>query len=135
MCLSQCHYVLEILDRTGMTDRRPCSTPIDTNTKLSMDGPSITDTTYYRGVAGALQYLTFTRPNISYGVHQICLYLHDAHEPHLVLIKWALCYIRSTLDYGLQLHRSTGCDLVAYSDANWAGCPDTRRMLSFWAII
>ncbi|GJT95046.1 ribonuclease H-like domain-containing protein [Tanacetum coccineum] len=36
-------------------------------------------------------------------------------------------YVRGTLDYGLQLFSSSTTDLVAYSDANWAGCPTTRR--------
>jgi hypothetical protein len=31
------------------------------------------------------------------------------------------------MDLGLTLHASTATDIVAYSDADWAGCPDTRR--------
>ena len=44
-------------------------TPVDTNSKLSADvGPPVADSTHYRSLAGALQYLTFTRPNIAYAV-------------------------------------------------------------------
>jgi hypothetical protein len=43
--LSQCHYMLEILEHAGMTDCKPCSTPIDTNAKLSTNGPPATDAT------------------------------------------------------------------------------------------
>ncbi|KAF8700144.1 hypothetical protein HU200_034511 [Digitaria exilis] len=45
--------------------------------------------------------------------------------PHLALVKRVLRYIKGTLDFGLQIHRSPSSDLVAYSDADWAGCPDT----------
>ncbi|GJW34987.1 ribonuclease H-like domain-containing protein [Tanacetum coccineum] len=34
------------------------------------------------------------------------------------------------LSYGIQLYSSTTSSLVAYSDADWAGCPTTRRSTS-----
>jgi hypothetical protein len=60
--------------------------------------------------------------------------MYDPREPHLALIKRVLRYIKGTLDHGLQLLRSSTCDLVAYSDADWAGCPDTRRSTSGYAV-
>ena len=127
--------MLDILERAGMSDCKACSTPIDTSAKLSStDGALVDDPTDYRALAGALQYLTFTRPDISYAVQQICLHMHDPREPHLALVKRVLRYIRGTLHYGLQLHRSSIDTLVAYSDAGWAGCPDTRRSTSGYGI-
>ncbi|GJQ92522.1 putative reverse transcriptase domain-containing protein [Tanacetum coccineum] len=38
------------------------------NSKLSADGDPVSDPTLYRSLAGALRYLTFTRPDISYAV-------------------------------------------------------------------
>jgi hypothetical protein len=85
---------------------------------VSSDGPPISDATHYHGLAGALQYLTFTRLDIAYDVQQVCLYMHDPREPHLALIKRILRYLQGTLDYGLQLQCSSIDDLVAYSDAD-----------------
>ncbi|GJW10368.1 ribonuclease H-like domain-containing protein [Tanacetum coccineum] len=45
-----------------------------------------------------------------------------------------LRYVRGTLDYGLQLFSSSTTDLVAYSDADWAGCPTTRRSTSGYCV-
>ncbi|GKC79811.1 ribonuclease H-like domain-containing protein [Tanacetum coccineum] len=95
MFLSQQKYATEVLDRAGMLNCKPCRTPVDTDSKLSADGAPISDSTLYRSLAGALQYLTFTRPDISYA-----------------------------------LYSSTTSSLVAYSDADWAGCPTTRRSTS-----
>nr|GEV56080.1 ribonuclease H-like domain-containing protein [Tanacetum cinerariifolium] len=85
-------------------------------------------------LAGGLQYLTFTRPDISYAVQQICLYMHDPREPHLAALKRILCYIRGTLDFGFHLYSSTTISLVGYTDADWAGCPSTRRSTSGYCV-
>jgi len=132
--LSQRQYMLEILDRAGMTDCKPCTTPVDVNPKLSADGPPVSDPTYFRSLAGALQYLTFTRPDISYAVQQVCLHMHDPREPHLAALKRILRYVRGTLHMGLLVRPSTALDLVVYSDADWAGCPDTRKSTSGYAV-
>jgi hypothetical protein len=134
MHLSQRHYVLEILERAGMSDCKPCSTPIDTHSKLSANGDPVDDATDYRSIAGALQYLTFTRPDIAYAVQQVCLFMHDPRMPHLALIKRILRYLRGTLDHGLLLHRTDPSALVVYTDADWAGCPDTRKSTSGYGV-
>nr|GFA69952.1 ribonuclease H-like domain-containing protein [Tanacetum cinerariifolium] len=64
----------------------------------------------------------------------ICLYMHDPREPYLSALKQILRYVRGTLDYGLRLFFSSTTDLVAYSDANWAGCLTTRRSTSCYCV-
>ena len=61
LLLSQQQYMLDILDRAGMAECKPCSTPVDTNSKIdAADGTPVSDPTDFRSLAGALQYLTFT---------------------------------------------------------------------------
>jgi hypothetical protein len=115
--------MIDILEHVRMSDCKLCSTPVDTCAKLSSDGTPVSDATQYHGLVGALQYLTFTRPNIAYAVQQVCLYMHDPREPHLTLVKRILWYIQGTLDYGLQLHRSSTADLVTYSNVEWLAAP------------
>jgi len=133
--LSQKQYMLEILDRAGMSDCKPCTSPVDTNPKLSaVDGAPVADPTDFRSLASVLQYLTFTRPDIAYAVQQVCLHMHDPREPHLAALKRILRYIRGTLHLGLLLRPSAQSDLLVYSDADWAGCPDTRKSTSGYAV-
>ncbi|GJT33289.1 ribonuclease H-like domain-containing protein [Tanacetum coccineum] len=75
-----------------MVNCNPSRTPIDTESKLGADGDLVFDLTLYRSLAGSLQYLTFTRPNISYVVQQVCLYMHDPREPHFSALKRILRY-------------------------------------------
>jgi hypothetical protein len=51
--------------------------------------------------------------------------MHDPRESHLAALKHLIRYIRGTADFGLVLHRSSSAELVVYTDADWAGCPDT----------
>ncbi|GKD49846.1 ribonuclease H-like domain-containing protein, partial [Tanacetum coccineum] len=53
--------------------------------------------------------------------------MHDPRDPHFHALKHILRYVRGTLDHGLQLHISSTSQLTAFTDADWAGCPITRR--------
>ena len=60
--------------------------------------------------------------------------MHDPREPHFVALKRILRYLQGTLDLGLLLRPSTSLDLVVYTDADWAGCPDTRKSTLGYAV-
>jgi hypothetical protein len=94
----------------------------------------VADPTEYWSLAGALQYLTFMRPDITYAVQQVCLHMHDPREQHLAAIKHILRYIKGTLSHGLQLHSSSPASMVTYTDADWVGCPDTRCSTSGFCV-
>ncbi|GKC18751.1 ribonuclease H-like domain-containing protein [Tanacetum coccineum] len=87
MFLSQSKYAIVILERAHMVNCNPSQTPVDTESKLGDDGDPMT---LYRSLAGSLQYLTVTRPNISYAMQHVCLYMHDPREPHFSALKWIL---------------------------------------------
>ncbi|GJS92756.1 ribonuclease H-like domain-containing protein, partial [Tanacetum coccineum] len=95
--LSQKKYARQLLERAHMVNCNPSRTPIDTDSKLGPDGVPVQDPTLYRSLAGGLQYLTFTRPDLSYAVQQVCLYMHDPREPHFAALKRILRYVQGTL--------------------------------------
>ncbi|XP_060211727.1 uncharacterized mitochondrial protein AtMg00810-like [Lycium barbarum] len=133
--MSQSSYAENILDRAGMSQCKPCPTPVDTKGKLSASSSApYEDPTKYRRLAGALQYLTFTRPDISYAVQQVCLFMHDPKVQHMEALKRILRYIRGTIDFGTHLYKSSLQSLLSYTDADWGGCPDTRRSTSGYCV-
>ncbi|KAK9054050.1 hypothetical protein SSX86_025126 [Deinandra increscens subsp. villosa] len=135
MFLSQESYARDIIERAAMSSCNPVATPVDTNAKLSSDsGPVFADATLYRSLAGALQYLTFTRPDITYAVQQICMHMHAPRLDHWNALKRIIRYLQGTSHYGLTLGRSTSEGLLAYTDADWAGYPDTRRSTSGYCV-
>ncbi|KAE8664877.1 UDP-N-acetylglucosamine 1-carboxyvinyltransferase 2-like [Hibiscus syriacus] len=133
--LSQQKYAEDIIDRAGMHSFKPIQTPFDTKPKVSAtSGARYADPAQYRSLAGALQYLTFTRPDISYAIQQICLYMHDPRDEHMNALKRIIRYIQGTLHLGLHISPSSITDLVSYTDADWGGCPDTRRSTSGYCV-
>ncbi|XP_022031758.1 uncharacterized mitochondrial protein AtMg00810-like [Helianthus annuus] len=133
--LSQTQYAKDIIARASMSSCKPCSTPVDLSSKLSAtDGQLFSDLTLYRSLAGALQYLTFTHPDLSYAVQQVCLFMHEPRDTHFAFMKCIIRYLQGTIDYGIRIVRSDSHDLVAYSDADWDGCPDSRRFTSGYCV-
>ncbi|KAJ0983602.1 hypothetical protein J5N97_011857 [Dioscorea zingiberensis] len=120
-----------------MSQCKPAPTPMSTSEKLSTTtGSSLTETevTRYRSVVGALQYLTLTRPDISYSVNKVCQFMHSPTEIHWGAVKRILRYLKNTSSHGLAINKSTSALLSAFSDSDWAGCADDRRSTRGYAI-
>ena len=99
------------------------------------DGELLADPTDYRSMVGALQYLTMTRPDIAYDVHMVSQFMHAPRTSHLHAVKRIFRYLQGTPDLGLFLHATgTPTIVVAYSDADWAGCRDNRRFTTSYAV-
>ncbi|GJT96880.1 ribonuclease H-like domain-containing protein [Tanacetum coccineum] len=79
---------------------------------------------------GAINYFLGIAVTRDSTVKKIYLYMHNPREPHLAALKRIIRYVRGTLDLCLQLFASSTGSLIAYSDADWAGCPSTRRSTS-----
>lgn len=116
--LSQHRYAEDILDRVGMTNCKPAMTPIDAKGKLSTDSSKIDNAKAYRSLAGALQYLMITRPDLAFAIQQACLHMHDPRAPHQTLLKQILQYVRGTSHLGLHLQALAELSVTAYSDAD-----------------
>lgn len=64
--------MVDILDRAGMAECKPYSTPVATDPKvLASSGAPVTNTSDFLSLAGVLQYLTFTKPDIAYAVETV----------------------------------------------------------------
>jgi histone deacetylase 1/2 len=96
---------------------------------------SAEESTRYRSIVGGLQYLTMTRPDLSFAVNKVCQYLHAPRCAHWSAVKRILRYVKGTLSHGLLLRPSSTLPLLsAFSDADWAGDPDDRRSTGGFAI-
>lgn len=129
MFLHQNKYAEDILYQAGMAECNPMHTPLPL--QLFSDAPSATELfpepTYFRSLAGKLQYLTLTRPDLQFAVNFVCQRMHAPTVSDFNLLKRILRYLRGTTAYGVNINKNSTLVVSAFSDADWAGCKDTRR--------
>lgn len=125
--LCQQKYTRDLLQKFGMADYKPISTPMETNIKLRADkGDFLKDFAMYKEIVESLIYITLTRPDISYAVGVVSRFMQEPRKPHLEVVRRILRYVKGTADYGL-LYKKDKSELIGYCDADFAGDPTTRR--------
>lgn len=139
--LSQRGYILDILNRFGMKEAKPISTPMSLGTKLSFC-TKLTDSDEkkskiralpYRELMGALNYLAMaTRPDIAHAVSYFSQFQNNYDETHWRAAKRVLRYLRGTLDFGLTYSRDSN-PIKGFADADWGGCIVDRKSYSGYA--
>ena len=135
--LSQEKYATDLVRKVGLQGCKPSFTPLSSSEKLSLtEGQLLNqeDSTKYRSLVGALQYLTLTRPDISFAVNKVCQFLHAPTTVHWTGAKHIARYVKHTLSIGLNFSKSSSTLVSAFSDSDWAGCLDDRRSTSGFAI-
>ncbi|GKA32588.1 retrovirus-related pol polyprotein from transposon TNT 1-94 [Tanacetum coccineum] len=129
--INQAKYTLEILKKHGMEKGQSIGTPMATKPKLDADlsGEPV-DQTDYRSKIGSLMYLTSSRPDIVQAVCYCARYQARPTEKHLKEVKRIFRYLRGTIHMGLWYPKGYSFELTAFSDADHAGCVDTRKSTS-----
>jgi hypothetical protein len=123
----QSKYALDVLSRHNMTTCKPCTSPFVSCSKVSSDVVEfLLDPTPYRSLVGALQYLTFTRPDLSFAVNSFCQHMQNPTSAHMIAAKRVLHYVRGTLSHGI-LFQPGPMHLTVFTDADWASNPVDRR--------
>ena len=123
--LMQRRYMLDLLARTNMLDSKTVYTPMQTTAKLKLnDGPPLSDASQYRSIVGSLQYLAFTRPDISFAVSRLSQFMHQPTECHWQAVKRVLRYLAGTTSHGVFMKAGSPLTLHAFTDADWAGDSD-----------
>jgi hypothetical protein len=108
-----------------MLEAKPITTLMASSTTLSVhDGEPFPDHTLFRSTVGALQYLSITRPDIAFVVNKLSQFMHKPTLTHWQAVKRLLRYLKDTIQFGLQVFRSSSAALQAFSDADWAGDKD-----------
>ncbi|XP_019098391.1 PREDICTED: uncharacterized protein LOC109133285 [Camelina sativa] len=93
--------------------------------KLTLkSGSPLPDGTDYRRLVGSLQYLAFTRLDISYAVNRLFKFMHRPTEAHCQAAKRVLRYLAGTTTHDIFFAAKNNLNLHAYSDADWAGESD-----------
>ncbi|KAD1131215.1 hypothetical protein E3N88_43243 [Mikania micrantha] len=118
--LSQHRYIQDILQQFHMDGAKDVITPLSATEPLSHNESSpLMDTTPFRKLVGSLQYLAFTRPDISFAINKLSQFMHSPHQTHWQALKRVLRYLIGTIHHGLFLNRNSTLTLSAFSDSDW----------------
>ncbi|GKE99058.1 hypothetical protein Tco_0022409 [Tanacetum coccineum] len=122
--ISHSQYTIELLKKHGLDECVSMSTPMETE-RLDADLQGTpTDQTTYRRMIGGLMYLTASRPNIAFATFVCARYQARITVKHLKEVKWIFRYLRQSYNMGLWYPKDSRFELIAYSDADHAGCKD-----------
>ena len=132
--LSQAKYAHDLLAKAQMLDATKINTPIAQKPSPLPNDTRPTDPTNYRQLCGSLQYLTFSRPDLTHAVNLVCQHFQNPTMKDLRAVKRILRYIKGTLTYGVRYLSQSSLTLNAFCDADWAGCPTTRRSTTGFCI-
>ncbi|KAJ9566493.1 LOW QUALITY PROTEIN: hypothetical protein OSB04_002459 [Centaurea solstitialis] len=128
--INQLKYVHDLLAKHDLIYTHVCKTE-----SHCFDGPLLENPTVFREIVGSLQYLNITSPDITFAVNMVSQFMSHPCVPHFVAAKRILRYIKGTLGHGLLITpQQQPVTLSAYSDADWTGCPTTRRSTSGYLV-
>jgi len=136
--IHQNQYIRQLLERHGMQECTPVTTPLDTSIKLAaikVSNEAAADPTEYASIVGGLMFVAcVTRPDIMCAVGQLSQFLNNPSSKHLLAAKRVLRYLQGTSTYGIT-YRPPPLRLQGYSDADWAGDTDTRRSTTGYIVM
>ena len=124
-----------------MIGAKDVSNPLSTTTSLKLvDGTSSTNSTLFRSVIGALQYLSLTRSDISFSVNKLSQFMHKPTVTHWTAAKRLLRYLKHTIFHVLHIRKKkkSSFELITHSDVDWASNYDdwtsTSAYISFLGV-
>lgn len=102
MFLSQKQYAIDLLTVAGMENCSPIATPLPLQlNNVPNQDVLFSDPRYFRSLAGKLQYLTLTRPDIQFAVNYVCQKMHAPSVSDFTNLKRILRYIKGTVSMGI----------------------------------
>lgn len=129
--INQTKYASDILKKFGFDSSDTVDTPMVDRSKLDDDSAGVSvDQTKYRSMIGSLMYLIASRPDLLFAVCMCARYQSKPTKKHLEAVKRIFKYLQGTIHMGLWYPKHNAMALTAYSDADHAGCQDTRRSTS-----
>jgi len=126
--LSQRKYTIDLLYETGMQDCAPMPTPMAHSSRLSTnDGTALNheDASAFHRLIGRLIYLTNTRLDIAFSVHNLSQFVSAPTQNHQQAALRILRYLKGNPGSSIFLYSNSSVHLKAYSDSDWAICPDS----------
>ncbi len=136
--LTQRPYWEHVINRFDLKHVPPRNTPLPMGIVLDNDMSPKTESEKkemvekpYRPVLGSVMWGQLaTRPDLSFAVSLLSRFQANPGIEHWKALLHVIGYVKNTIDYGLTYSRDAELTPLAYVDADYGGCRDTRRSTS-----
>nr|XP_016455079.1 PREDICTED: uncharacterized mitochondrial protein AtMg00810-like [Nicotiana tabacum] len=121
--VNQHKFAKELLAEFNCSDCTPVVTPLDLNSKLTPTSRELLpDPSLFKRVAGKLNFLQHTRPDLSFSMQHLSQFLNAPKYLHMQAALHVLRYLLNDPAKGMLFNNFVGFSLIAYSDSDWATC-------------
>ncbi|XP_033229502.1 secreted RxLR effector protein 161-like [Belonocnema kinseyi] len=120
-----------------MQDANLTSVPAEPGVCLSKSESEYDVKIPHREAIGSLLFAArISRPDIEFAVNCASQFLNCYNQTHWLAVKKIMLYLNGTLNYGI-IYGNSGStlDIKGYTDADFAGCKDTRRSRSCFVFL
>nr|XP_033517335.1 uncharacterized mitochondrial protein AtMg00810-like [Nicotiana tomentosiformis] len=134
--LHQKKFIHDLLKEFHCSDCSSVVFPLEMHEKLkATEGVMLPNPESYRCLIGKLNFLTHTRPDISFAVQHLSQLMQQPCLPHMQAVVHLLRYLKGTSDFDIFLNDSPGFSLSVYCDSDWGAYPDSMKPLSGFCIL
>jgi hypothetical protein len=140
--IGQAAYINTLLQRHGLADCKPVSTPMDKDSVSQLtrspadyqaSAEAIQD---YQAMIGGLMFaMISTRPDIAFAVTTLAQFASNPGAAHIKAVKRVFHYLRSTVDLRITYRGKQGADvqpqLLGYCDSDWGQSHDRRSITGY----
>nr|KYP41417.1 Copia protein [Cajanus cajan] len=130
MYLKQSKYISNLLKKFSMESSSSCPTPMITWKDFTANSELMNNPSLFCKAIGALQYLTNTRPGITYSINKLSQYLSSPTVLHWQGLKRVLRYLQGTQNFYLHIKPTTDLDLTGFSNVDWATSLDDKKSIA-----
>lgn len=135
LVMSQRKFASDLLQEYDLESALTVASPLDPSVKLKHDeGDLLLDPTPYRKLVGKLNFLSNTRPDLSFSIQHLCQFMQQPTHLHWNAAIHVLQYLKGTIHLGLLLSSANDFSLKASCDSDWASCSCTRKSVSGYHI-
>jgi hypothetical protein len=140
LSISSKQYLLRVLERYGMADCNPKSTPLPVGMPIvaskeplsQADREFMADKPYREATGSVMHAANTTRPDLAFSVGRLASCVENPQPEHWKAVQHLLAYVKGTIDYKITYRRGVGSGIkpIGYVDADYAGDLETRRSTS-----
>jgi len=133
--IDQGGYIRQVLERYGMSNSKPVSTPLAPGaclTKATRAHHGDVDAKLYQGVVGSIMYgMLYTRPNLAFPIQQLSQFSSNPAIAHFQAGKRAMCYLQRTQTAGPIYNGEIMGPIQGYCDADYSAGKDRKSISGY----